>query len=462
MTKTFMYEATPSASILAKAYGIFNFVIQSALVFLFCSGSVTFYGHNLTIAASIKNIFLIFNMDKDAAPNGDNAFFYLRLWSGIILGILYVALLIYIIKQFVTSFMAAKDLVFTKINPSEFNNEVLYLGENCGKIFFASVLFIVATMLVKDFFFLPRITYVILLGVCNFLWTRVTVLLINALVKQHSLIGILIQIAYYLIFAGSLYLLFVHGIKASAFEDVFHEIVRFVYLAKEDFMLDTNFVVRSVFNILFNLIAFCLALMPLILLYSSNGYMNLKNSPSKRYAQVAIGFSVVMLIVQCLYLMKDGIADGIFADLFDQFKHAIPVVCASVAVYLSTFLVVEIQRDSKIQKMSEETALMDANGVLQIKDGVTIITRNLYQDDGRITKILIPASVTKIEANSFAGCGGVEGIYCEAPCKPSTWSDDWNKGCYATIHWGSSLFSKKEPNEGQTEENQNVDIAEEG
>lgn len=55
----------------------------------------------------------------------------------------------------------------------------------------------------------------------------------------------------------------------------------------------------------------------------------------------------------------------------------------------------------------------------------------------KISSIRIPITVTSIYGNAFQNCNSLTDIYCEASSKPDGWSEDWNLGCSATVHWGS-------------------------
>ncbi len=79
--------------------------------------------------------------------------------------------------------------------------------------------------------------------------------------------------------------------------------------------------------------------------------------------------------------------------------------------------VVSIGRYAFYQNSSLQEVIWGAN--------LTTIEYSAFYNCNNLVSITIPIHVTTIEAEAFADCGALT-IYCEAPSKPSGWSDDWN------------------------------------
>ena len=71
-----------------------------------------------------------------------------------------------------------------------------------------------------------------------------------------------------------------------------------------------------------------------------------------------------------------------------------------------------------------------------LPSGLSQIKSEAFENCDNLTKIFIPASVTKMGWWAFSGCLNTR-IYCEAEKQPSTWNSQWNPNhCYVT--WGAS------------------------
>lgn len=69
-----------------------------------------------------------------------------------------------------------------------------------------------------------------------------------------------------------------------------------------------------------------------------------------------------------------------------------------------------------------------------IPNTVEMIESRAFSGSRNLTKVYIPSSLTKIEADVFNDCNNNLVIYCEAESKPEGWDDKWNSG-YPVV-WG--------------------------
>ncbi len=72
---------------------------------------------------------------------------------------------------------------------------------------------------------------------------------------------------------------------------------------------------------------------------------------------------------------------------------------------------------------------------IALPENVEYISTHTFTRCG-LTQIYIPASVKIIENSAFVACPASD-IYCAASSKPDGWSDVWNDGCDAKVHWGN-------------------------
>ena len=74
---------------------------------------------------------------------------------------------------------------------------------------------------------------------------------------------------------------------------------------------------------------------------------------------------------------------------------------------------------------------------------VTAIKGDAFKDNGQIKTLTIPATVTTIGANAFAGCGKLT-IYTAHTSKPSGWDDAFNPND-RPINYGTSNAAVEQP-----------------
>ena len=66
---------------------------------------------------------------------------------------------------------------------------------------------------------------------------------------------------------------------------------------------------------------------------------------------------------------------------------------------------------------------------------ITVISEEAFADTD-ITAIIIPESITKIDANAFNGCDSLVEVYCEVQSRPDTFDNFWLGNSSATVLWG--------------------------
>ncbi|MBQ3003567.1 MAG: leucine-rich repeat domain-containing protein [Clostridia bacterium] len=84
---------------------------------------------------------------------------------------------------------------------------------------------------------------------------------------------------------------------------------------------------------------------------------------------------------------------------------------------------------------ADGTLVMATTRVSGIPEGVSAIGAYAFSNRAGFNEVTIPAEITKIDANAFAGCSRLTDIYCEVASKPNGWDDDWLGDCGATVHW---------------------------
>lgn len=67
---------------------------------------------------------------------------------------------------------------------------------------------------------------------------------------------------------------------------------------------------------------------------------------------------------------------------------------------------------------------------------ITGINSGAFVNFPRLVSVVIPNTVTTIDAGAFSG-DGFYTIYCEATSKPDGWADDWMNGANLTVLWGN-------------------------
>jgi len=82
-------------------------------------------------------------------------------------------------------------------------------------------------------------------------------------------------------------------------------------------------------------------------------------------------------------------------------------------------------------------AFWDCTTIEYIEIGANVKTIDMYAFVNciHLEQITIPATVTTIGDEVFDNCTALTDIYCEFTVKPSGWSDIWNDGCDAEVHW---------------------------
>ncbi len=85
-------------------------------------------------------------------------------------------------------------------------------------------------------------------------------------------------------------------------------------------------------------------------------------------------------------------------------------------------------------------AFWDCTTIEYIEIGANVKTIDMYAFVNciHLEQITIPATVTTISDEVFDNCTALTDIYCEFTVKPSGWSDIWNDGCDAQVHWLSN------------------------
>ena len=83
----------------------------------------------------------------------------------------------------------------------------------------------------------------------------------------------------------------------------------------------------------------------------------------------------------------------------------------------------------------EEYGRVDKKGILRIRSEVLAIEREAFKDQTNITEVYIPADVEIIERGAFSGCTSLRKIHCAARFQPRGWDPDWKENCYATVSY---------------------------
>lgn len=77
-----------------------------------------------------------------------------------------------------------------------------------------------------------------------------------------------------------------------------------------------------------------------------------------------------------------------------------------------------------------------------IPDSVSEIESGAFLACFGLTEITIPASVTYMGSSVFSYCANLQNVYCEAKFLPGNWSQEWAKGCDASIWLGEKEYEK--------------------
>jgi len=430
MTANSLNKKITSASIITKLFAVFNLIAQAIIILLYCDGIVVFYGQKLTIISSVNFIISFTKLSKA----GYSLAVHFRIWFGMALGILYIILLIYMIKQIISYILIFKSIISSKhVSADTLCDDTFEVGFYTGKIFFASTILIAICSLIKNFSFPASTYYIIIIGLLNYIATRIVISLIKIWLMKYQYNSLFKQIICLTVFCASVFILMYRSWEMPFIKNVF-DIFPELLFAKE-----AKAIIAIIGNIILALAYAFLAIVGLVIIHTANEYEDFKTLSTHYASNVALCSALIIFVIRFLLTFSNGIEIHSTINLLKNWKDYVPLLCSAIAVCLSSSIHIAFNKNKTYEYEYKKTGEIDSNGVLRINTDTIKITSNIYQDCSNITKIMIPENVLEIERNAFYGCGGVTGIYCEAKSRPVGWDVDWCNGCYATIHWGATI-----------------------
>ena len=93
---------------------------------------------------------------------------------------------------------------------------------------------------------------------------------------------------------------------------------------------------------------------------------------------------------------------------------------------------------------------------VNLPNTITEIYNNVFEGCTSLKELHIPASVSVIGAFAFKD-SGITDIYSDAPSRPATWTNNFEKYCNATVHYtGTASETEAEAVEAAVETNEEV------
>lgn len=400
-----------------RIYGGVVFAIQVVMFLLYLSGGVAvFYGKPVTLSTSLQMLFSISNIGTA----------YYRAWFGFILGGVYLCILIIVIKNLIASISSFKYLMFDKLKlAGEAEGAVLSLGIHTVNSFVRMLLVIFACGWVDRFVFLSNAKIIIFLGIFVFLATRA----MSCVLNDYTPLSVGLYTGTWALFILAGMLLLVHT-GMPVIQDLFRTFQ--VLISAGNSQVASN-LFSLVGSLLYVVIGVCVLR---LLSYANKTRTVFNNAGLRQKSKRLLTVSVMPVVAALVPFIIDGGNLGL-GNIFSICKPYFSLLCAAVAVCVSTYLSFDLVKQPR-QMENKVIEQPDENGRLIIPAGTTEIETEAYKDRTDIQTMYIPESVTSIGKHMIYGCGAITGIYCAAPCKPEGWDDEWNAGCFATVHWGWS------------------------
>ncbi len=308
--------------------------IHALCIWLYISGIAVYYGKTVNITTSIVMAFGILKMGKA----------YYRHIMGSCLGIMYIVILIMLIKGFVASCGFIKKIHNKKIDTKQ---GIFLLSSNVTGGIFRILVFLVACGLVREFTWSVSASAVMWMGAAVLISSRAVLFYLN----KYTAKSLLENLAYFTVFVAAIALVLSQA-YAPAIEDLAVEIESATTLVIAETALDY---ISIIYGLLRPIVYIIISVQSLKCLQNINDYA--KYWEEKMYnagRKVMISAIVLCFVAFMLYIAEVGSSDiandevyQIFYKLYRAIENFIPLLFATIAMYMAADFPVECEKTTK-------------------------------------------------------------------------------------------------------------------
>lgn len=412
MTAKVIQRNNENATILfSKIYVVLTLIAHAFCIYKYMAGAAYAFGAKVSVIKAIEMVFEVLSISGN----------HYRGICNTILGLLYIAILVFMIKNFISSLYSIEKIFKDKYLTKNSKYKILSYGEKIHTSFLLTIAYTFACITVKSYT-LPTDIYIIII-----IWALITLLkkLVCYLEENYSYATITARITLDIITIISI-ILVVSLTQYPVIEELFYAIKGISVLPKQAF-------VAMIMPILYGILIFLA-----FIVMDQVGKMNtvIQSYEMRDYAKKLVYTSIALSIGAIIVLALNGYTSHLdFQKIVTLFRPYISIICASLATMIMSMSPNDHISKSNFDDQNTHLYTVDDNGILLINYGVTAILPSAFQGRTDIKEVYIPASVVSIEEGAFSGCTQITKIYCSCNVQPSTWSPKWAAECPARIEW---------------------------